>query len=104
MVCDSYTPTWQNQLFEVYKMNPVQMMCGTNFFSSLLTVTTLVQQGSLYTSLIFMSQFPKFAFDCVLLSVCSAVGQLFIYSTVKEFGAITFAMIMTIRQGIAAVR
>jgi len=48
-----------------------------------------------------MSQFPKFTFDCVILSFCSAFGQVFIYHTIKVFGPVVFVIIMTLRQAIA---
>merc|ERR1719220_993108 len=82
-------------------MGSVQMMCGVNFFSIILTSSSLLQQGTFYTSLVFMSQFPAFVFDCVLLSLCSACGQLFIFYTISEFGAIVFVIISTLRQAMA---
>ncbi|PSN39928.1 Adenosine 3'-phospho 5'-phosphosulfate transporter 1 [Blattella germanica] len=62
---------------------------------------SLAQQGGFIHSLNFMAQFPKFVFDCFVLSVCSAAGQLFIYYTINTFGAVVFVIIMTIRQGLA---
>ena len=43
-------------------------------------------------------QFPAFVSDCVILSLCSAVGQIFIYHTISTFGPVVFTIIMTIRQ------
>ena len=63
-----------------------QAMCGVNLFSCLLTSVSLLQQGAFFDSLVFMSQFPSFTFDCVILSFCSAFGQVFIYHTIKVFG------------------
>ena len=48
-----------------------------------------------------MGLFPTFGFDCVILSICSAVGQLFIYYTISQFGAVVFIIIMTLRQALA---
>merc|ERR1719229_181625 len=101
MTFDAFTSTWQNELFSVHKMSSVQMMCGVNLFSVVLTSSSLLQQGTFYTSLVFMSQFPAFVFDCVLLSLCSALGQLFIFYTISEFGAIVFVIISTLRQAMA---
>lgn len=103
MATDSFTSNWQNELFNQHKMSSVQMMCGVNLFSCLLTASSILQQGTLFTSLVFMSQFPSFTFDCVILSCCSAVGQLFIYYTISEFGAVTFIIIMTLRQLVAII-
>ena len=54
MTCDSFTSTWQNELFESYEVSPVQAMCGVNFFSFLLTSVSLLQQVS-YSPLIWIS-------------------------------------------------
>lgn len=101
LVCDSFTSNWQGQLFSQYKVSSVQMMLGVNMFSCLLTSTSLLEQGAFKTAFDFMSQYPNFIFDCLILSVCSAVGQLFIFYTISEFGAVTFVIIMTVRQGLA---
>lgn len=36
--------------------------------------------------------------DCIVLSVSSAVGQLFIFYTISKFGAVVFTIMMTVRQ------
>lgn len=36
--------------------------------------------------------------DCVVLSISSAVGQLFIFFTIEKFGAVVFTIMMTVRQ------
>lgn len=59
MGTDSFTSNWQNELFSSHGMSSVQMMCGVNLFSCLLTSSSLLQQGSFYTSLVFMSQVTK---------------------------------------------
>jgi len=98
MTFDSFTSNWQGELFSEYKMSSIQMMAGVNLFSCLLTSVSLLQQGVFYTSLIFMSQYSRFLFDCVVLSICSACGQLFIYYTISKFGPVVFVIIMTVRQ------
>lgn len=86
MVCDAFTSNWQKELFNSYGMTSVQAMFGLNMFSCLFTMASLLQQQSLYTSLVFMSEFPSFLWDCIILSLCSAVGQLFICHTINVFG------------------
>uniref|UniRef100_A0A3Q3VPS5 Adenosine 3'-phospho 5'-phosphosulfate transporter 1 n=1 Tax=Mola mola TaxID=94237 RepID=A0A3Q3VPS5_MOLML len=97
---DSFTSNWQDNLFK-YKMSSVQMMFGVNMFSCLLTVGSLLEQGAFFDSLAFMTRHSEFAFHAVLLSVCSACGQLFIFYTINQFGAAVFTIIMTLRQAIA---
>lgn len=103
IVSDSFTSNWQSALFKTYRMSTVQMMCGVNFFSCILTSISLLQQGGFGDSFLFLSEFPAFLWDCVLLSVCSAMGQLFIYYTISEFGAVAFVVMMTVRQVLAIV-
>ncbi|KAJ8391560.1 hypothetical protein AAFF_G00088820 [Aldrovandia affinis] len=97
---DSFTSNWQDNLFR-YKMSSVQMMFGVNLFSCLFTVGSLLEQGAFFDSLAFMARHSEFAFHAVLLSVCSACGQLFIFYTIAQFGAAVFTIIMTLRQAIA---
>ncbi|XP_061742875.1 adenosine 3'-phospho 5'-phosphosulfate transporter 1 [Nerophis ophidion] len=100
IVFDSFTSNWQDNLFK-YKMSSVQMMFGVNLFSCLFTVGSLLEQGAFFDSLAFMARHSEFAFHAVLLSVCSACGQLFIFFTINRFGAAIFTIIMTLRQAIA---
>uniref|UniRef100_A0A6J0SWG5 Adenosine 3'-phospho 5'-phosphosulfate transporter 1 n=1 Tax=Pogona vitticeps TaxID=103695 RepID=A0A6J0SWG5_9SAUR len=100
IVFDSFTSNWQDALF-TYKMSSVQMMFGVNVFSCLFTVGSLLEQGALLESLRFMARHSEFAAHAVLLSVCSAFGQLFIFYTINQFGAAVFTIIMTLRQAFA---
>ncbi|XP_062829857.1 adenosine 3'-phospho 5'-phosphosulfate transporter 1 isoform X1 [Anolis carolinensis] len=97
---DSFTSNWQDALF-TYKMSSVQMMFGVNVFSCLFTVGSLLEQGALLESVRFMARHSEFAAHAVLLSVCSAFGQLFIFYTINQFGAAVFTIIMTLRQAFA---
>lgn len=90
MVCDAFTSNWQKELFNSYNMTSVQAMFGPNLFSCLFTMASLLEQQSLYASLLFMSEFPGFLWDCIILSLCSAVGQLFICHTINVFGIVWY--------------
>lgn len=97
---DSFTSNWQDALF-AYKMSSVQMMFGVNLFSCLFTVGSLLEQGALLEGARFMGRHSEFALHALLLSICSAFGQLFIFYTIGQFGAAVFTIIMTLRQAIA---
>ena len=103
MSFDSFTSNWQGALFSEYKMSPYQMMAGVNLFSCLLTSVSLFQQGVFLSSLEFMSQYNRFLTDCVILSICSAGGQLFIYHTINKLGPVNFTIIMTCRQVVSVI-
>ena len=97
MIFDSFTSNWQSALFKSHRMSPMQMMFGTNVFSSLFTFCSLVQTGGLVRSWSFMSRHPEFLYQAFVLSMTSAIGQLFIFYTINTFGPIVFVIIMTAR-------
>lgn len=98
---DSFTSNWQGQLFKEYKMSSFQMMLGVNLFSTTFTLGSLIQRGDFFDSIAFMLSHAEFMSHCIILSICSAVGQLFIYYTIGQFGAVVFIIIMTTRQALA---
>ncbi|KAH3851452.1 hypothetical protein DPMN_093934 [Dreissena polymorpha] len=101
IVFDSFTSNWQGELFSKYKMSSIQMMVGVNMFSCLLTSVSLIEQGGFLECFAFMFTYPIFMSHIIILSLCSAVGQLFIFYTIEKFGAVTFTIIMTLRQAFA---
>ena len=98
---DSFTSNWQGELFRTYHMSSIEMMAGVNFFSVLLTMTSLVEQGAFSAAAAFAARHPLFVAHVLILSTMSAVGQLFIFKTIAQFGPVTFTIIMTLRQGLA---
>lgn len=98
MTFDSFTSNWQGDLFKTYSMTSMEMMCGVNLFSTLFTAASLSIQGGFMESLEFATEHNKFIFDCVILSISSAIGQLFIFYTIATFGPVVFTIIMTVRQ------
>lgn len=54
MVLDSFTSNWQEAVSKEYGPTSIQMMCGVNLFSCLLTATSLLQQSGFTHSLYFL--------------------------------------------------
>ena len=98
---DSFTSNWQGRLFDKYKMSTFHMMGSVNFYSILLTLTSLTHQGDLWPAVKLVFGNVNLFIDCLLLSFCSAAGQLFIFYTISKLGPIVFVTIMTLRQAIA---
>lgn len=101
MAFDSFTSNWQSELFKSYKVSSVQMMFGVNLFSSIFTIGSLLFRGAFFPSLTFLFSHSEFALHALIISICSAVGQLFIFHTISMFGPIVFTLIMTTRQAIS---
>lgn len=49
-------------------------------------------------SIAFSFNYPTFFISSIGLSLCATGGQLVIYYTIKNFGALFFAVVMTTRQ------
>lgn len=103
LVFDSFTSQWQGHLFTEYKMTSYQMMIGVNVFSASLTFISLLQTGELFSSLSFVMQNVDCFVHIFMFSTAGAIGQLFIFFTIKTFGPLVFTMIMTTRQLIAII-
>lgn len=70
----------------------------TTAFSTMLSFTGAVASGQLVPSLYFVIRNPDAMYYILALSVSSAVVQLIISYTIKRYGAVVFATIMTTRQ------
>jgi adenosine 3'-phospho 5'-phosphosulfate transporter B2 len=56
MIFDSFTSNWQSALFKTYRVSSVRMMAGVNLFACLLTGISLIQQGTLVESSLFITE------------------------------------------------
>lgn len=101
LLFDTFTVNWQGKLYHTYQMSSIQMMAGSNFFSILFSSVSLLEQGGFQEAYAFMCLHPTFILHIALLSLTSTIGQLFIYYTIQKFGAVTFTIIMTVRQAVS---
>lgn len=95
---DSFTGQWQTRMFQLNKaMSPLQMMLIMNAYSAVFSLLTLIHQEELWSCFLFVYAHPQILVHLLLFCICAVVGQLFIYYTVKNFGAVVFAIIMSVR-------
>ena len=95
---DGFTSTFQDKLFVGYKMETYNQMLWVNFCSAFISVFYLISDGSFQDAISFIGRHPLITGDIMILSVAAMLGQLCILYTIKEFGALLFATIMTTRQ------
>jgi len=100
---DAFTSTFQEKLFKGYEMSTYNQMLYVNLCSAFISIVTLIYQGELTTGITFSIAHFDFFINCLLLSAAAALGQMAIYYTIKNFGALFFATVMTIRQVISIV-
>ncbi|EFA81876.1 hypothetical protein PPL_05108 [Heterostelium album PN500] len=98
MFFDSFTSTFQEKMFKGYTMTTYDQMIYVNSFSALICLFTLMLNGRLFPAMEFAMTHQKFVYDSTFLSICASLGQLVIYYTIKEFGALIFSTIMVTRQ------
>lgn len=101
---DCFTSQWQDKVYTTYgraNVDPYQMMLGVNSTAILMTTAGLIVSGDIPKIIEFFHANPNVLQYNVITAITSASGQLFIYTTIKEFGPIVFTVIMTTRQMIS---
>ncbi|XP_050367671.1 UDP-galactose/UDP-glucose transporter 5B [Argentina anserina] len=95
---DGFTSTFQDKLFKGYDMEIHNQIFYTTFCSCVLSLTGLILQAQLLPAIQFVASHNDCFFDIALLSTVATASQFFISYTIRTFGALTFATIMTTRQ------
>merc|ERR1719401_2154865 len=103
LVVDSFTSTFQEKLFRDYKTTKYNQMIYVNICSAAISLVSLAAAGELLVALRFSQHHRRFDLDAIAISVASVVGQFFIVSMVKEFGALVLAATMNVRQLISLI-
>merc|ERR1719389_665504 len=98
LALDGFTSTFQEKLFKEHTTSKYNQMLYINLGSCVISSFTLVASGRLSEALAFSAAHPLFFQDAMSLSASAVAGQWFIYSQVKEFGALVFAATMNARQ------
>ncbi|CAI9105296.1 OLC1v1004189C1 [Oldenlandia corymbosa var. corymbosa] len=95
---DGFTSTFQDKLFKGYDMDIHNQIFYTTLCSCMLSFAGLILQGNLVKAIDFVFRHHDCFFDILLLSTVATASQFFISYTIRTFGALTFATIMTTRQ------
>ena len=101
---DCFTSQWQDKVYVKYgraNVDPYQMMLGVNSSAIIMTTSGLLFNGDIPKIIEFFKVNPSVLQYNIITAITSATGQLFIYTTIKEFGPIVFTVIMTTRQMIS---
>lgn len=98
---DGFTSTFQDKLFKGYQMTIYNQIMFVQAFSAGFSLLGLVTAGQLGDALSFVARHPEALTSILTLSAAATVGQLFISHTIKTYGALIFATVMTTRQFIS---
>ena len=95
---DGFTSTFQDKLFKGYQMETYNQMLWVTMCSAAVSTFWLLGDSSMGAALAFVRRHPECLQGICMLSLSSTLGQLFILYTIREFGSLVFATIMTSRQ------
>ena len=95
---DSFTGQWQSRMFHRHEdLTPAHMMLMVNTFSLVFSFITLVHTKEFESFMIFLMRHSNMHVHVILFSVCNTIGQIFIFQTIRSFGAVVFAIVMNTR-------
>lgn len=95
---DSFTSSFQEKLFRDHQTSTSNQMLYINLGSCLLAFSVALASGELSESIAFGFAHPSFTVDVSLLSAAAVGAQFFIFTDIKEFGALCLAATMNVRQ------
>lgn len=98
LAVDGFTSTWQDWLFTGYQMDIANQVLYTTMCSIVLSTTGLIASGKLNAAVEFVTAYPEVWWEIVGISLASAAVQFLVTHTIKEYGALIFATVMTTRQ------
>ncbi|CDZ98617.1 UDP-galactose transporter related protein [Phaffia rhodozyma] len=112
LLIDGATNSGQDEIFRRWKVTGQQMMFFMSFFTLLISLPLILlplppiplihptpsSQSELSSFLSFLSTHPDLLKPLVGYSVTGALGQLFIFETLGEFGSLTLVMVTVTRK------
>mmetsp|Transcript_48526 Transcript_48526/g.89971 ORF Transcript_48526/g.89971 Transcript_48526/m.89971 type:complete len:328 (+) Transcript_48526:72-1055(+) len=103
LALDGLTSTTQEKLFKEHRTSKYNQILYVNLCSAVTSFVALILPGNLMPALAFCAEHPAFIRDASILSASATSSQWFIYSQVKEFGALVFAATMNVRQVVSII-
>lgn len=95
---DGVTGAIQERMKSEYQTKSGHMMYKMNLWSTFYLLIMTICTGELIKFYHFIGRHPSLVYDIALFSSLSAIGQLFIFLTVSEFGPLPCSIITTTRK------
>lgn len=95
---DGVTGAIQERMKAEHQTRSGHMMFKINLWSSIYLMVATITTGELIRFYAFIERHPSLIKDMVLFSSLSAIGQLFIFLTVTEFGPLPCSIVTTTRK------
>lgn len=98
LTMDGVTGAIQERMKLEHQTKSGHMMYKINLWSTFYLLVATVISGDLMSFYSFVGKHPSLIYDIALFSSLSAIGQLFIFLTVAEFGPLPCSIITTTRK------
>ncbi|XP_030751142.1 solute carrier family 35 member B1 homolog [Sitophilus oryzae] len=98
LVMDGITGAVQERIRAESKPSGIQMMRSANGWSSLSLIFVILISSEVFEFIKFANKFPSIYYNLLSIGVLSAVGQLFLYSMVSDFGPLAVSIVTTTRK------
>lgn len=98
LTMDGLTGAVQERMKAAHRTKSVHMMYNMNLWSTGLLAIITFYTGEIWEFTSFIERHPNLLVDLSLFSALSAIGQLFIFLTVTEFGPLTCSILTTTRK------
>ena len=95
---DGITGAIQERMRSDHRTRSGHMMYKMNLWSTIYLIAVTVATGDLNKFYFFIQRHPNLVFDIALFSSLSAIGQLFIFLTVADFGPLPCSIVTTTRK------
>ncbi|XP_035220497.1 solute carrier family 35 member B1-like [Stegodyphus dumicola] len=95
---DGFTGAIQDRMRAEYQSKSCHMMYSINLWSTLILGLAILLTGEIWGFLQFVEKYPYIIYNMLGFSVMSALGQVFIYLVVSDFGPLLCSIITTTRK------
>lgn len=100
---DGFASTWQDSLFSGYEMDTSNQVLYTSMCSTIISLAVLLGSNEMWEAVEFLSLHPRAVVYITAVSSVAAVIQFFVAYTIKTYGALNFATLMTARQFLSVI-
>lgn len=98
LALDGLSGPGQEKLKEKIKMSGAEQCICSNVWGFLYMFFTTALLGQLSSSYAYLNTHPDLVWNLVMFSICSGLGQVFIFYTIREFDSLTLTTITTTRK------
>lgn len=98
LCCDGMTASYQRMFMDEFRPSTHKLMAGMNLWSLVILIMPLILTGQGYEGVRFCANHPDIVKSILWFSLCSAVGQNFIFYTITGPGPLVCATITTTRK------